>query len=268
MVLSRFFSQLRCIFLAISIFSTSLFGNSHAADTDSIDSIIDFQTGIINNSYETAYIFGDDAIKQLEGISLNALISYIKSRTEGLGTPVIFYTDIDLGFHYYCSPDFPYDVQEQATDSPYARQQKYRNYPIYTDFNIPKILEDSKLLIGISSCLRDGVICLKLNAMIPEYINSDNYKFKKISCWYSYNLKIQQHNSDEKTEDITTEDYLISLYSGNKEFFVDEDGFLSDITIREFSWQLSDISISIANEDYNKSDLENISIYDFFENWK
>ncbi len=59
------------------------------AQSQNFDNAIKSQTQIINNSYKTAYIYGDDTMQQLEGISLRAFLSWFSRVNNTKRPPII-----------------------------------------------------------------------------------------------------------------------------------------------------------------------------------
>lgn len=92
--------------------------------------------------------------------------------------------------------------------------------------------------------------------MLPNDMVGQSGSFTRIFLSYDYELKIN--------DDKDGAEYLAGLIDIDKSFLVNEDGFLGDAVLEEFSWRLSDLSIFSDTISFSKRDLQNIPVYEFF----
>lgn len=250
------------------------------AQSQNFDNAIKSQTQIINNSYKTAYIYGDDTMQQLEGISLRAFLSWFSRVNNTKRPPIILNLNRSDRPCYVISTDGTKERIEhdkRKTDEIFY-QYPMILYPQYHDCIAGKLIESKHCVIGIYSKLYQSWIEIRILALMPKISTDNRIEFSKFLCIYNYKLKIDAEaiilSNDREVEKnrgklkLTKEEKaakeLVSDLEEEIISLVDEDGFIDEDIIESFCWRLEDMSIDEKrSEILNKKDVENEPIANF-----
>jgi len=252
---TSFFRDVCLGFIFIILFTLK----GHALQFSDIDTAIQFQTNVINSSYDTSYVYGcgDDEMDCLAGLSLKACLSWINSEKKHIYNPIVFYPYVygreHIGFSSDATPEER--EKEQSRCDSIFNSQPFRNYPGYIDCKISEFVNDTTPLIAVRTNLRETLINIRILVLLPETFTDQYVTFSSIFQSYDYELKINERDSVQ---------YLIDLFNIDKLFFVDDEGLLNSSVLSEFSWRLSDLSIYSETTSFLRQDLQDMTVYDFF----